>query len=761
MTITATTPLDIPVTDLTSCSDAERENRLKAALATEAAAPFDLEHGPLFRSRILKMQPDLHFVTLTAHHIICDGWSLDVLIHDFCALYAAKIKKSIPALEPTKSYAEYSALVHQRTDSPDFARDRAYWRRLYADGLPALRLPSDFPRTAVRSYAARRIDRTLSRRLVSALQQLGIPHGCSLFVTVVAGLSAYLHRLSGQEDFILGLPTAEQPLIGQTGLVGQCVNLLPLRCSLGGDPTFIELLQRTRGAFFEACEHQSYTFIHLLDDLQSVGADGRNPALSVGLTGVKKWGKNELPCPQGLDIDYNANAKSYESFEMYLNGVMAGSDLVLNCHYQIQLFTEWTIQRRLSQLESFLELVVEQPATRLSSLPIAIDAAETPQGDSTFNRSRPGAAKIGPRNTIERDLFDLWKKLLGDSINSIDDNFFDFGGHSLLAARLFAEIARLLGRSVPLSLLFRAPTIRRLAASLMDAGSAASWNLLVPIQPQGSKRPLFLIHGAEGNVLLYRELARQLGSDRPVYGFQSAGLDGNESLDPALERVAARYIAEIRSVQPTGPYHLGGYCLGGTIALEIAHQLRRQGETIGVLAMIENYNIRSIKWPQPFYLRWSNSFLNAYFHAANVFAAQKGYKYGFLRQKLNVEIQRMKTSGSIIVSRMLRSFGVKSALQYHHVRVDKAYDYELTRYSPPQYPGTITLFAAKHHFIGFRDPLCGWGGVAREVRIHKIAVNPRGTLLEPYVSILAQELHGALELCDEQSKSSHDEKPNS
>src|SRR5208337_673076 len=191
----------------------------------------------------------------------------------------------------------------------------------------------------------------------------------------------------------------------------------------------------------------------------------------------------------------------------------------------------------------------------------------------------------------------LWERVLDISEVGPDDEFFALGGHSIAAAQLFALIQRELGYTAPLAVLYDAATPRLLAKALFRGTSAEVWNALVPINRHGDRIPLFLIHAAEGNILLYRSLAAHLGTDQPVYGLQSAGLDGNTPVDPRFELVARNYIDEIRRIQSHGPYLLGGYCLGGTIALEMAQQLIEEGESVGLVALIEDYNVRAMQWP--------------------------------------------------------------------------------------------------------------------------------------------------------------------
>ncbi|HEY9405347.1 MAG TPA: amino acid adenylation domain-containing protein [Pyrinomonadaceae bacterium] len=207
------------------------------------------------------------------------------------------------------------------------------------------------------------------------------------------------------------------------------------------------------------------------------------------------------------------------------------------------------------------------------------------------SHARPkGAGRIVvPGSATERLLVDLWKELFGFSSISIDDDFFELGGDSLTGIRLMSMIKDALGKRASLNLLLKEPTIRALAAALdrKDAAPVA-WSPLVPIQPDGSKRPFFCVPGTGGSVVYLRDVARALGKyDRPFYGFQSAGLDGRTSPLDSVEQLAAANITALLEVQKEGPYFLGGHSFGSWVALEMAHQLKKQGREVALLAILD------------------------------------------------------------------------------------------------------------------------------------------------------------------------------
>ena len=215
-----------------------------------------------------------------------------------------------------------------------------------------------------------------------------------------------------------------------------------------------------------------------------------------------------------------------------------------------------------------------------SSLPIPEDM-----------RSAAIHGTVAPQDNLERHLVAIWERVLGVHPIGIADNFFDLGGHSLLAVQLFERIARHYGRRLPLGILFERGTIKELAVLIRQDQSASDRVAAVAIQPLGNKPPFFCAYPYHGLILCYRHLARYLGPDQPVYGLQPPTTDLGELAGIRVEDMAACCVHQIRAVQPRGPYYLGGYCSGGILASEIAHQLQVQGETVALLVLFDTY------WP--------------------------------------------------------------------------------------------------------------------------------------------------------------------
>lgn len=234
------------------------------------------------------------------------------------------------------------------------------------------------------------------------------------------------------------------------------------------------------------------------------------------------------------------------------------------------------------------EYMVPSAFVALDAMPLSPNGKLDRRGlpAPTFELSLDSAVA---QNALQAQLVAIWQDVLGKKPVGIYDNFFELGGHSILAARLMHRIGQALGKTLPLAMLFRAPTVEGLAAVLGKNEWSDHWSSLVPIQPLGFQPPFFCIHGVGGNVVGFHRLGRHMRPDHPFYGLQSRGLDGKQTCLTSVESMASYYIAEMRSVQPRGPYFLGGFSFGGLVAYESAQQLRAMGEEAALLVLFDTY----------------------------------------------------------------------------------------------------------------------------------------------------------------------------
>ena len=389
-----------------------------------------------------------------------------------------------------------------------------------------------------------------------------------------------------------------------------------------------------------------------------------------------------------------------------------------------------------------------------------IDRKALPVPSLSVAEGSPASRACPPRTPSEFELARIWEQVLGIKIASVRDHFFDLGGHSLLAAQMFAQIEKVFKARLPLATLYEAPAIEDIARILDKDASLSRWSSLVAIQPSGSRPPFFCFHGDGGNVLIYRKLAQYLGSDQPIYGLQSQGLDGSSPLLNTVEEMAALYVREIRGVQPHGPYLLGGYCMGGTIAYEAAQQLQAAGEGVALLALFDTMN-----WHKVPLTWWDRTFLlsqRLIFHAAaflkigsreqapvpqgEIFMIHCGKRIlQFWRGMLLRNIRRRSPGGTSSESLVL-------------AQVWRANDQASSNYVPQPYPGVVTDFRPARQYRVLNKPELKWDHLAKGgQRVVVVPGYPAVMLLEPYVRDLAAMLTTCIDEAIRRSKSSRPE----
>lgn len=552
----------------------------------EAKRLFDLQNGPLIRVTILKTNIDEHIIILCVHSSIVDSWSLDTLIADLGRLYTSFATQSAPCSLIQHGFSDY---VNYRT-TPEFIEQKQnslfYWHSILS--LPPLphHLPSIFPcrhSPANHTFKARIATCTLNNDELLKIRSFARRYGVSLFSVLLAGFTSRLQHLSNSDDITTGVSFAGQISTGMEKTAGRFVNVIPLRIrsSIGTDFSVLSRLchnlvlnagsnatlgieEISRELEFSQYKKQSLVATRL-NFVQAIAQD----SLNFGDANVSYHPIPRCATPADLELCIIESSDNLQ-FIVYSNA---------DCANQ-----EW--------LDTFVR--------ELGSL--LIDNC-TVKENITENNNKYTTAE----NDEEKFLAEVWKRVLGIHDVGAETNFFELGGHSLSTVQLLHEIFLKYNVKLPMSTLIEQNTIRTLATylrkeiSLPEKETTANtvaipavfsakkhtWNTVVPFKREGELSPFFCVSGLGGNPMIFMSLFKLLGKNQPFFALQFRGVDGILQPHKTVEDIAAEFLADIRQIQKSGPYYIGGYSFGGLVAYEMIQQLLKNGEQAGGLVLID------------------------------------------------------------------------------------------------------------------------------------------------------------------------------
>ncbi len=362
---------------------------------------------------------------------------------------------------------------------------------------------------------------------------------------------------------------------------------------------------------------------------------------------------------------------------------------------------------------------------------------------------------IPSRTTNEQTLVQVWAEVLGLSRVSAEDRFYELGGDSIKTLQLFSLIEQKLGKELPISIMFGDPSLAQMAEAIdEDSAELPKDPVLVPLNIEGTRPPVFFTHGVFGSLVWLTNILPFLDPDQPAYGLQSAGLQPDIEPDTTVDTMAARYVAAMRRVQPSGPYYIAGFCFGGIVAYEIARQLENSGEKIALLAIIDAFPSQEVDRKRPLYdplrLRIVRESVPYWIQSYKQFGGWrfreriKSMLGSGLDQQEDVNIN---TEG-IEEFDYLADFTASEPENQH--RITEINHRAGDQYIPQTYGGRLTLFCARlfgvnHALFGPVDPYRGWDKLARGgVAVRSVAGSHVGLLTNPYVSDLAAQLNDVI-----------------
>ena len=743
--------IELPLIDLEELPTKQQEEEVHRLSKEVAQQPFDLAEGPLIRVKLLRLAEKEHVLLRTIHHIINDIWSDTVFIRELAKLYEAFwAGKPSPLPELPIQYVDFAQCQQQWLQGEVMQSQLNYWKQQLQGKIALLNLPTDYSPPTVTNYRGAAEFLVLSKDLTEALKALQYNEGVSLFVILLAAFKTLLYQYSGQEDLILCSPVAGRQQMETKKLIGYFSNLVLLRTDLGKNPSFRELVSRVSKVTLGATEHQYLPFQQLVE---SVGV----PSTILSRT---MFALQNVPSkPQemaGIRVTLVEMEEGIANFDLSLSMKEKGEQLIGILRYKTDLFKESTIKQMLENFQTLLEELVANRDLDLASLPLYNKPDPKPAPELN---PRESASFVPPQTPLQELLANIYASVLEIKQVGIHDDFFELGGHSLRAAQLISRLRETFLVEIPLRTILEAPTVAKLEKQLNrirqiykqlptspaiatvshqqelplsfaqerllflhqlqegDLSTTEIFSPLVPIQQTGSLPPFFCIHPVGGHVLAYAALARQLGVEQPFYGLQAVGLNGEQELLTRIEDMATTYIKAIQTVQPQGPYQIGGWSFGGLVAFEVAQQLRSLGHEIALLALIDSFNPSILNEPKPdqaMLVELTAKILSRPFDKELPVSADEIRQLG-LDEALNYILKEAKRlqilPPEIGLEQIRQLFAVLQAnFQAKHI------------YVPQPYSGQITFFCAEERSEQLaQKQIQGWTSLATGgIKIYKI-----------------------------------------
>jgi thioesterase domain-containing protein len=728
--------VSLPITDLTRSADPEGEHYQLAKAEVEKS--FDLTKAPLFRARVLRVTDTDHVLLCTMHHIVTDSWSVQIMAKELSALYGAfSTQRPSPLPELPITYGDYSEWQRKWFRTAKVQQQLKFWKDELEDAPAVLELRMQRPRSSEQTFEGASQTVPLSAEIISGIKALAVRLHATPFMLLLAAFKILLYRASGQPDLSVGVPVAGRNSVEIEGLVGFFVNTLVLRDNLSGNPPFPDLVGQVRETTLRAFANADVPFEKVVEVLQPERNLSYNPTFQVMFSVIKSAVQSDSFGDLTAFSYTVAPTKSIFDLSMTLiEGI--GGQWWAQIDHNTDLFRAEDVSRMLADYSTLLKAVIGSPEKRIMDLPIAEAAVDRMAERSSLpvkisskrktitqpsTSHGPNPERQGePIQAEEKLLVGIWKDLLRLPAIGIDDNFFEIGGHSLLAAQLIAQVQSATGHKIAVSAVFRAPTIRGFAQLLRDDSLAQPDPIAMKLHDGNDAIPFFAVAIPGVDTFGFAQLARHLPPDQSTYKLQASApvVWGRPLTSDELQALARQYVAAMKSVQPHGPYCLGAMCEGVLVAQQMILQLESEGEEIGVFTIfdtwvLENSQIRSL-WTIDYYIQRFRNF-----------------------RALSLDKQ---------FATVRRVFGRITALGDTNSGSgwNRAY-WPDKDFQPPQFRAPVLLFKRpRQPFFYVRDPQMGWGSRSMgNVETCELKCGHYEMLREPHVRLVGQTLGNRLQ----------------
>ncbi len=587
-----------------------------AIIDREGREGFSLSNGPLFRVRVLRLENDLHWLAITLSHGVVDGWSTGMFLEQLQQAYEQEIGFGNASKNSPVQFSAYAQKERKLLTSPERDRRLAWWQKYLRGVWTPLDLPQDLETSSptVGDARAGLVTEVLDSATVASARQFARTCQATSFAVFGAGFQALLSLYSGQSDILFLTPHANRTE-NTEAIMGPLADPICLTAHIGAETTFRELVTRFGEESMDAMEQALP--LNLVTPLVDMRVSRDYHPLNQITFFYQRAFVHEMHW-KGLEIDALPDLPAVTGSEWQLGVVERKTGVYLEFLYDAKLYSEATIQTAQRHFARLLREAVMAPDTPLSQLKLMTTEeiekysmaasvppvigrllprrqALAPAVDTPLEGDKIAPAMTVPMSQSERDMVRIWRQVLKIEEMDLNSNFFDLGGHSLLLARLQTLLKREFNVQLTAAEVFRNPTIGTLAAWLERAQSLqpgvprevhrpADQNpRIIPIQPLGTDRPIFVISQS----MIFRTLAAELGTEQPVYAIQTVEQDNAAMATASYAQLIDFYVRLIQEVQPSGPYRLAGWCVSGWIAYGVARRLEDLGQQIDLAMIID------------------------------------------------------------------------------------------------------------------------------------------------------------------------------
>ncbi len=588
-----------------------------AIIDREGGEGFSLANGPLFRVRVLRLENERHWLAITLSHGIVDGWSTGIFLEQLQQAYEQEIGSGNASKNWPVQFSMYAQMERKLLTSPEKDHRLEWWQK-YLDGVwTPLQLPRDLEPRSTEGGDARAglVTEALDAAMVASARRFARECQATAFAVFGGLFQALLSRYSGQSDILFLTPHANRT--GNTeAVMGPLADPICLTGQVKAGTTFRELVTRFGEKSMDAMEHALP--LNLVTPLVDMRVGQHYHPLNQITFFYQRAFVHEMQW-KNLEIVSLPDVPAVTGSEWQLGVVERKNGVFLEFLYDATLYSETTIQMVQRHFARLLREAVMSPDTPLSQLKLMtveemekVSAAEralpvieqltpgrqamAPAVDAPLERDKIAPAMTTPMSQSERDMVRIWRQVLKIEEIDLNSNFFDLGGHSLLLARLQTLLKREFNVQLTAAEVFRHPTIGTLAAWLEQAQLELQPGVpkevrrapdhnprIIPIQPLGAGRPIFVISQS----MIFRSLAAELGTEQPMYAIQTVEQDNAAMATASYEQLIDFYVRLIQEVQPSGPYRLAGWCVSGWIAYGVARRLEDLGQQIDLAMIID------------------------------------------------------------------------------------------------------------------------------------------------------------------------------